>query len=91
MTQCIHNKTGCERQPGSYMIHKDEGDCYDCERDSDNKKCRRFYPAKVQVLEVKMGARDKKRKKKTRKRKVADSKRMHKSVIRELGAIWEEE
>jgi len=38
-----------------------------------------------------MGARDKKRKKKTRKRKVADSKRMHKSVIRELGAIWEVE
>jgi len=56
MTQCIHNKTGCERQPGSYMIPEDEGDCYDCERDSDNKKCRRFYPAKVQVLEVNNGS-----------------------------------
>jgi len=34
-----------------------------------------------------MGARDKKRKKKTRKRKVADSRRMPKSLIRELNAM----
>ena len=52
MTKCIHNKTGQERQPGSHIIHKDEGDCYNCERDADNKKCRRFCPVKIETLEV---------------------------------------
>jgi len=52
MTQCIHNKTGLKRKPGSRMKYKDEGDCYNCERDDKNKKCRRFCPVKIETLEV---------------------------------------